>query len=674
MTARDHKANARWERFVTPRSDGLPNLRVLAWFPALLLVLLFTATIAGVSASSTGTWGFRFEAPDSDPRLVAGVPRSIRSDEWLVQGSWILSQEKQGFPKTNRVFPGGMDATVMNDAPTWDWSTAFRPHLWGTLVFGVDHGMAFRWWIQAVAIMVAVYAFCVSLLPRRPLLGAALAIAVVYQPFAQWWWLPALTTAVTFCFLAMTAAWWGLKAKTRAARIVPAAIAGYAGITMGMSIYVPFMLACIYPAAGFIIGAAVFAWRAESMPLRDVARRLAPLALAGVGVGAVMIAWILTRRDTVDALLNTAYPGQRLTATGLGGEAQWVTLFSFPFQRALTVNQWAGLGTNQSTSSTSIMLSLFLLPALLWLVYDQWRTSKVVDWVIIGVTAAQAFVLAFMFVPGWDVVAHLFLADRSMALRMRITFLVLLAVSVVLLVQRLDARQRRAPWTLTAASGLIVALSGIGVLRWLEDLDSPVVPSTYALVLIGASVLIVVLFVRRYVAIAAALLVASTLVVSAGIHPLYRGMFDPARDTEAGRIVTKIHQQDPDAAWVGVGNWISMGTLFSAAVPAYSGVQTYPSMTMWNRIDPRHEREFNWNRLGHIHWLAGTGDPLPRQPENGAIDVIDVTFDSCAPFAQKYVTYVLADGPPLDQPCLREIKRFQQAVTESQIYRVVPKA
>ena len=663
--------SGRWHRLVEPGQDGLPTARVLLWFPLLVLLVFAVAVLTGVSGSSMGMWHLLMQGTP-DPNVIAGEPRPIRQDEWMVQGSWLLSQASQGFPTINHVFPGGQNATLMNDVPTWDWSTALRPHLWGPLVLGLDEGVAWRWWFPAAAMIAAAYAFVVSMLPRRPVLGAMLALAVLFQPFVQWWWMPVLTLALAFAFTTMTAVVWAMRSTRRSSIVGWALLASFSAVTMAMSIYPPFILAVAYPVVAFALGLALCRWRNDGMSGRRVLRRLLPLAAGGVAAVAVMVVWLLTRRDAVEAMLNTIYPGKRSVPPGTGTTADLVGLLSGPFQQALTVRNVEGLGTNQSTASTPLVLSLFLVLPMLWLLVARWRARREVDWLVLALVAVQVFVLAFMFVPGWDDVARLFLLDRAQVTRMRASFVPLLVMSFVVVVHRVGEGSR-VPWAVAVPSAAVVPLAGLWVWRWLENVDSPVVPSWYALALIVLLALAVLLVVRGRGTLAGAAVLVASLVIGWGVNPLYKGVFDVRADTAVGREIAAIAEREPEGAWVGVGTKMAMSTVFASGVHGYSGVQTYPPMKMWEQIDPYGEGEQAWNRLAHIQWFAGRGDPRPRTVQ-GYADVVHVTFDSCAPFAQRYVSYVLVDGPDPGQRCLRELNRFDEGMTGSMgIYEVLPR-
>lgn len=656
------------ERHGRPRPDGLPNALVLLWFPIAVTSVIITLVTLSISGSSTGQWWIRLGMTD-DPDLLAGTSRPIRSDEWLAQSSWVVSQVAQGLPARNRVFPGGMDATVFNDLPSRDWSTAFRPHLWGFFA-SLDQGMALRWWLPAGLLLIAVYCFVVSLLPRQGALAAVLALAVFWQPTVQWWFMPVTLLPIAFAFAVMTAVIWCVRCDSRRGRVLASVIAGYLAVAMGMSIYAPFMIAAVLAAVAFSVGYVVHAWRTEKIALGSLARRLLPLVAAGGAAAVVMVVWVMTRRDTVDAVLNTVYPGQRLTETGIGSKPHLVELLSGPFQRSLQVDVFEGfVGGNQSEAAAPMVVSLFLIIPMLWLLVVQRRRQLGTDWLIVFVVLVQVLILAYTFIPGWDWLARFTLLDRSTPQRLRPAWAILAVVAVVVTALRLQKLDRRVPWPVSAAAGLLVVAGSAFVWRELNSIDSPVVPSTYAIAVTAALALGVILVARRHLLPGAALLLLCAAVVGAGVNPLYRGVVDLANDTPAGREVQRLAADDPTAHWVGVGSPLSMATVVEAGVPGYSGVQTYPSTTMWDQIDPQHAYEGIWNRLAHVYWTPGTGDPMPRTPSP---DQIHLTFDSCADFAQEHVAYALVDGGPLNQPCATEVGSFTSGSVKQWIYEIRP--
>lgn len=677
----------RYRRAVEPAENGLPRGRVIA-VPLALLAAAFVVLVAlGVTGSSTGILHPVFSS-GTDSRAIAGGPQSFRSDEWLVQTSWTISQLEQGLPAVNETFPGGgMDATVQNDLPALDWSLTFRPHLWGFLVLPQDQALAFKWWLPGFALMAAVFVFAVTLLPRRPAASFALGVAVFFFPFMQWWFLPITFWPPTLAFLAMAAVFWSLRGGSRRSRIALAAVTGYVAVTVGMSVYVPFIVASAFPALAFALGAlwdrppgrAATRWR-------DRLRSLIPLAVAAVAAVVVIVVWLLTRWETIRGFLATVYPGERLVPTGSVDSGFWRPLFAAPFTMTLQGGATStALGINPSEAATVPLVGLFLLIPLGWLAIRRFRAHRTVDAILVANVALLAVVVVFLVVPGWDPLAHLLLIDRVPPARLRLTFGIVSVVLIVLMARRWDqwrAQDDARPGALLPAL-LATAAAGVSIAAIWVSLNSAGVPISAngygdafviaaTLVLSALTLLAVFGFAQGWTSVGAAAFLALSVLGSAAVNPVYRGVYD-LNDTTLVQEMEQLQREsgDSDSTWVGVGAspWPN-AVLMQSGLSAFNGVQGAPAEGMWDIIDPDGEFENAWNRLANVYWVAGEGDPEPRNP---APDQVQLTFDSCADFAQQNVDFVLADHE-LDQPCVRERGRVADGAVAFYLYEVVADA
>lgn len=659
------RAQGAWERLVQPRASGLPNLLVLLGFPVASVVVVAVLVALGISGSSTGVYWQSFGS-GADPDLLAGTPRGIRSDEWLVQSSWVLSQVRQGFPVVNGSFAGGMDATIQNDLPSWDWSSAFRPHVLGFLVLPIDQGMAVRWWLPLLGALVAAFVLAVTLMPRRPVTAAALAVAVCLSPMVQWWFLPTTIWPVAWAFTGLTAVLWAFRSTRRLPSVLAAAATGYLTVCTAMSIYVPYIVPAAVVLVVVALGLLVQELRTPGRRARRTWSRLLPLGAAAVAAVVVLLAWVVTRRDTIEAVLGTVYPGQRLEATGATTVESLLALFSGPFQRSLQYEAVQGLSVNQSEAAAPLMVAVFLVPALLWLVVDGLRRRRV-DWPVLAVLAVLLVLFTFLLVPGWDALAHLVLLDRSTGARLRLAFDLLTVVGVALLASRLDEHRSRVPWSVAPYGAVLVVASAALVYVALRTQQSDVLGVSHAWrVVVPLLAVGVVLLARRWVAPGAVLVLLASIVVGAGVNPLYRGVFDLATQTEAGRTVRDLVVEDPSARWVGVGGYVPTAMLLETGARSYNGVQTYPPEETWDEIDPEGEYEDAWNRLANVNWVDGDGDPAVSVPVR---DQIRVSFDGCSDFAQDNVEYVLSDAPLVDD-CVLELERVAEGAQTLWIYGV----
>jgi hypothetical protein len=661
------KFRATFDRVVMPRASGLPNLIVLLVIPALFIIVIGTITALGISGSSTGVYWSMF-GTGADPSLLFGGPRGIRSDEWLVQSSWVISQAQQGFPLINQTFPGGMDSTVQNDLPSWDWSTLFRPHVWGYLIFPLDQGMAVRWWLPALALITSTYVFVVSVLPKRPLTAAMLAVGLFYSPIFQWWFLPTTLWPVALAFTAMTTLIWAFKTKRIWVNIVWAALTGYLAVATAMSIYVPYMIPALYVIIFFAIGVVVSEKASDRLTFPQIAKRFVPLVLAAVGALVVMGAWIVTRLDTITAVTSTVYPGQRLELTGTLNEPnELAAFFSGPFQRVLQGGIPGIFAPNQSESAAPLLLVVFLLVVFAWAAFSRSRVRIAgIDWMLVSVIACTLFFVAFLIIPNWDSVAHLIAVDRTVAARARLAFAILGVVGATLLIRRIEQTELKVWWPIALLSAAAAVTASLAVANYMRTVAPPILASGNAWIVVTVLLALTILFLCRGQAFlgSGALLVAS-LLIGFQVNPFYQGVFD-LRDTQMGQEVVAIGETDPDAEWVGVGGFVPTAMLVESGVRAYNGMQTSPADEMWEEIDPDDEYEFESNRLANVNWTPGTGEPVVTIPVR---DQILISFDSCSDFGQEHVDYVLTDIE-LSQPCLTEVDEETEGTSTLWIYEV----
>ncbi|GAA2080037.1 hypothetical protein GCM10009840_14210 [Pseudolysinimonas kribbensis] len=659
----------RWTRWVEPRSDGLPNWRVLAWFPALAALATAVLILLRISGTSSGIH-FRTFGTGHDPRLLLGTPRLIRSDEWLDNQGWTVSQAHSGFPVVNPVFPGGMDATVLQELPTRDWSTVFRPHEWGYLLFGLDTGIAWFWWVPALALVVGAYLAIITFLPRRPLSAALIAGAVFFCPTFQWDWGPNVLWPAAWALLAMAAIRWTLATSKRHGGWVWAAIIGWSAVTTAMGLYVPFIVPCVAVVVAFAIGA-IAQHRSETREsFLAIGRRLIPLAIAAVVAAGVLAAWVATRAATFAAATGTFYPGQRSVPSGqlpaadpgLAGSLGAVFGQSLNDDSLNTV-----LGSSASIAATVPLFAAFVIPGLVVLVVRGFRRDRRIDWLAVAVIAMCVVVAVYLLVPGLDFVGKVLLFDRVTPTRWRVILAVLLPLLFVLVVRHVDRERSR--WF--SLSGLAGALLVVGSTAWVgrEILrHSPQLLAAgplWPVVLVAFAGACYLVFVRRGVPVAAALLLVTCVGIGGGVNPAYVGVYD-LNDTRTGQAIDRIDARDP-GTWVGVGGAEMMALVMETGVRGYSGLQTYPPAKMWSQIDPDRSEYSVWNALAHVFWQWGPGAPKVQQYRQ---DTIVNTLDPCSAFAQRHVDYVVSDTAAPDATCLTRIGRMSEGASRVWIYEV----
>jgi hypothetical protein len=625
-------------------------------FYGLLLMLFTITTINGTSAGSLYSNFFR----GADPRLLAGQPRWIRSDEWLVQTPLTLSQVQQGLPRLSHIVPGGVDVSVLWNVPYREWSTLFRPQMWAFFVLPLDHAFAFMWWLPAIVLGAAAYALLTTLW-RRP--GAALAgsLAFVFSGFFQWWYEAITLWPVAFALVTATCTIWMLRNVSRRTRGLLGVLAAYSAIVAVLSQYPAFLVPCTLAAAAFCLGSVLSA----DLSWKERLGRTAPLLAAGAVAGAVSLSYFLTRLSTVEAVLATIYPGQRRGVTGDLKSFSHYSVWAGIFGQGLTGPSVRGFAVNASEGSSFLFVGFFLFPSACWLIGRRWRSVRQVDWLMVALLGCLTLFLAFVYVPGWDAIAHVMLLDRTTFARIVIGLGLVSFFLLAVVVERLAELRRRPPLWTVAAAIVLVGLPHAVVLGHLRGHAAPFLESIpwWPVLLVGLMAAVILYALGRRTLPSVLLLVVS-FCVSGTVNPLYRGVLD-LRDTDIGREIISVQHEHP-GTWLAIGDPGTAAMLRETAVESYSGDQAWPSQQMWNQIDPHGTEAKIWNRYAHIWWTANPGAPEIRLK---GPDSVGLRFDSCSRFAQSNVTYVLTQKV-LKQTCVRKISEVPEPSSRYWIYRV----
>ena len=657
-------------RFIEPRPDGLPPVRLLVAVPALLLLAGIVLVAVGVNGWSSGVFYSQI-ATGHDPDLIGGQPQRIRSDEWNVQTVWAIAQIEQGLPVTNETFPGGMDATLPQDLPRADWTVVFRPHLWGFLFLDADHAFAFKWWVPALALLAAGYCFVLIVLPRRPIVAVLLSVAFYYSPLFQWWFLATTIWPAVWALVTIAAVHWALHARASsrwggASTWVWAGVGAFLTIVMAMGIYAPYIIPVVLVTGAVIVGMIVQRVRGDSVRVRTAVLRVVPVVALNVVAAVITVAWLASKASTVRDFLSTSYPGTRLTPTGSSDALGLAQVLASSFVQAL--GHGGFLGQNSSEASGFFLIGFFLLPVVIWLLVRSRRRREAQPWVLVALVVIVVVFVAYLYLPGWDPIAHLLFLDRTTSVRLRIGLGLASFAILVFLIREWDARQLRAPRWLSGLSGgtLLLSQAAIAVAVFI------VVPKAlgwaslwWLLALLSAAA--IVLVARRRPVLGAVAFALTAAIGGFWVNPVYLGVLD-LRQTPAGQAVESIDRASPDAVWVGVGGQLTTATLVEAGAEAYNGFQGAPNAAMWKVIDPHHRYEFQWNRLAGVSWRAGSGEPTVVNP---ASDQILASFDACSSFAQRHVQYVLSDRS-ISSRCLTEDETFDLPKNDLTIYQVVP--
>jgi hypothetical protein len=287
---------------------------------------------------------------------------------------------------------------------------------------------------------------------------------------------------------------------------------------------------------------------------------------------------------------------------------------------------------------------------------------------MLGSIAVIGLTLAFMYVPGWNSLAHLFALDRSTFPRMAVG-LGLGAVVLAVLVMRTiaETRTKKGPWPATVAAVIFYFVATAWVMSYagLHGLGVPLVSVGTVCLALGG--LALVFYGRGRNTLAAVTMLAVMLAVGAGVHPLNRGLFD-VRTTDSGQRLIAWAADHP-GDWVAFGNMTFTPDLAMATgLRAWTGFQFAPNHDAWREIDPEGKYEDVWNRLAVVWWAQEPDQPRMYSPQG---DTIFVNLDPCADFEQTHIANIFSSWP-VESECAIQEDTWTEGQHQFFIYSVIP--
>uniref|UniRef100_UPI0032D56FC8 DUF7657 domain-containing protein n=1 Tax=Paenibacillus sp. Marseille-Q4541 TaxID=2831522 RepID=UPI0032D56FC8 len=165
------------------RIDKLVKYRYIIGLTIFIVFMLLK-----LNGSSIGMWNQILGEPKSENRIF-GVERSIRSDEWLVQTPYFLSQTFSNEPLKyeNDLIRSDGQNMVLANAPTMTLETLGKPFYWGFLLFGKDYGLSWFYFSKLIILILLSFEICMILTNRNKQISVLGAFWIGFSAPIQWW-------------------------------------------------------------------------------------------------------------------------------------------------------------------------------------------------------------------------------------------------------------------------------------------------------------------------------------------------------------------------------------------------------------------------------------------------------------------------------------------------------
>lgn len=631
-----HKSKNKFAEFI---------IKYKAWiFPLIVLVMLVVGTVTSISGTSVGVYDKLLEYKPDQNNLILGEPRTVRSDEWLVNTPFIVSQSRNNFPLINKDVANGQDMSVVIDVPYRHWSIFFKPQNWAFFIMSLEHAFAFKWWFISAAMLLSAYYFVLLLLPGRFLEASLLAIFMVMNPFIQWWYQSTTILSVAYTLALVVLAWKIVECSSPKIRIAYSASLTYILVAFGLILYPPFQIIC--GLTGFGIFVALLLSRKSIVDTKTVIKRLVYVVLAFLLACIIAGIFIHDRSSAISAVQNTIYPGKRTVTPG-----------TMPFSEALAwpinyINSYSAsisyFGANQSEVSSVPIFGILVLPFLCFITYTyrkkKYSSKKLFNYLLAVCVILLILIALKAFVPFGGDIYKIFFLNSTLPQRLwagvAIINLVLIILSLMVPIDLVKLTKYKK----LILYGAIFAVSFIALiisLLYVQSFYSLQQVGKYETFLICSYISLVLTFLtypsQRVRRVGIIMLVSYSAFMSLSINPLYKGVGALTNSTVT-KTIQNISANNPESRWISTRNTLAP-LILAGGAPSMSSVEVYPQKDIWNKYFPNNSSIYN--RYSHIKYKISDGSTV-RSLVLLQADKVQLNLNSCdAFFANEKIDYIL---------------------------------
>lgn len=585
--------------FFVLRPCGIPDVLFRYRFLIGLLAIAI-GTLLELSGSSIAQWG-TILGNDPVEGTIFGIPRAVRSDEYLVNTPFAISQDQTGFAAVSTVIRGGStDVTLVYGQPAWAFSILFRPFQWGYLLLGSSRGLSFFWCARLVVLLIVSLEF--ALLLSRGIRSASLAYAllVTFSPVVQWWFaINGLVEMIIFGQALVIALHHFLRAKRSSIRWLIALGMAWMAACYVLVIYPAWQVPLFWVFAAVGVADLVEYLKRQELTSSHLFRELViPILVAISLLVAVLAVIFIPRMDVIAQVVGTAYPGERLNAGG-GGFGQL-----FRWLPSLLNALWASEVTPNACELTGFFVITPI--GLLFCLVTILRSHRI-DSVLVGIFIVEFLLVCYVVFGLPNFVATITLLSHSLPERVG-QVLGICDLIVLLRVTYLTRASRNCGVYETDSFAYMIGCIAIGVLALITSIILALIANNMqnlrlffcALLFVFLLPLVWGVFRVLIWGEATVLLTASIAISIAGmcINPIQRGLNSLTQSDEYVG-VAGISSEYNESLWAAEN--ATLGQLcIAAGARCLNCVNVYPNVETWRKLDPKEESYEIYNRYAHI--------------------------------------------------------------------------
>ena len=556
-------------------------------FAFLLFVMIFK-----YSGSSIVNFNTEIQPNNDNTRYhtLLGKARRIRTDEWATSTTYILSQgEGQNkFDYFSNKLRGTMtDMFTLTNSPVQDILMIGKPFQIAFLLFGNDVGLSFYWYARITAMILGAYELCLILTNKNKKISLCGAIVITFSAAVQWW----------YC---MDTLIWGqiilvlvnkfMNTDKKCAKYFCAL-----GLISALLAYV-FVMYPAWQVSFAYVFLAIGIWmliknfkNGYKLTKHDILVIIITIAC----VIALLGRWYNLSKDTIFAVGNTAYPGERCET---GGGAY--NLFAYIYNIFFTFEEFP------NPCEFSSMLSFYPIPMILGLIYVVRNKKNISFWIPALISGGFLAIWCKWGFP--EILAKITLMSNATSSRASIA---LGTLNIYMLIYLMGSLKKEDKWF--SNKKINICLAGVATIYILYMSKRTCIYPEYIdkfKMLASGEIFMVAIFgilnindekIKDYLIYG---LIAIALITGLRVNPVIRTT-DVITTKPVALKMQEIRNQEPDSIWiVNDYGWYINDYALANGIRTLNSTNVYPNLEMYETIlgEEADKYEEIYNRYSHV--------------------------------------------------------------------------
>lgn len=560
------------------------------------IVLIILGVLFKIHGSSISYWNNYINIDKEDTSLIFGKPQGIRSDEWAVTTPLIFSQSFNGFKYFSDILRGGTqtDAFTIYGLPVLSIFEIFRPFHLGYLFLGLARGLSFFWVARFIALFLVSFEFFMIFTNKNKRLSVIGSFMISLAPIVQWWF-ATNGTAELFIFgqLALILLYKYLNTENFKHRLIYLAFMIICAGGYVLILYPAFQIPMFYVFLALAIYIIIDNCKNTKITKKDVISIIIALAIFVFLIGSI----IYTSRETISALLNTVYPGNRISEGG-GAFRKYVSYMDNIFL------PYKSEGMETHPPKEAVMFGLFPMGIVIAIL--AMTKHKLIDKSIIILLVPYVIIGAFcMFkIPYLPQLTLLSYSSVNRAI------IAIGYIDILILLRALSITEKSDKIWKSAIIAIVTSFIMVLLCHKLNPNYVGKILASFLFLMCTYLFFFALQYNTKYGKYFFTYgIIATMLVAGATVNPISSG-FNIITESPILQAAKEINEKD-SGIWLAENlglpcqNYLAM-----AGCPVINATNIYPNMELWEKLDTDKEKKYDviYNRYAHVKMILVESD------------------------------------------------------------------